>query len=50
MKDFRCLLTRHRYVTQHSTDGSSSYLECRRCGKFKSIPRGIGDLLGRMPG
>ena len=50
MKDLRCLLARNKYVTMHSPDGSGSYLECRRCGKVKDVPGGIGGLLGGIPG
>ncbi len=38
------MLGRHKNVTMQSEDGSSSYLECRRCGKVKDIPGGVGTL------
>lgn len=46
MKDLRCLLTRHKFVTRQSPDRSSSYLECTRCGKIQDIP---GGAFGALP-
>ena len=31
MKDVRCMLGFHRYVTQQMDEGSGTYRQCRRC-------------------
>ena len=46
-KDVRCVLGIHTYARRYAHDadatGSHSYLECRRCGKFKdAIKHGYG--------
>lgn len=42
MKDLRCLAMLHRYIKRRTSDGVGSYLECRRCGKIKDAPDGLG--------
>ena len=46
MKDPRCLIGMHKYVAQHSNDGSASFLECRRCGKATPINSGFSAMFG----
>lgn len=34
MKDLRCIVGWHRFVTTRSEDGTGVSAECSRCGKF----------------
>jgi hypothetical protein len=34
MKDLRCLVGWHRFITAHSEDGTAVSGECSRCGKY----------------
>jgi hypothetical protein len=37
MRDWRCQLRLHAFALQKSPDGRESYLECRRCGRYKEL-------------
>jgi len=48
MKDVRCLVGWHRFITIHSEDGTGASGECSRCGKYMPDFRvgGSGFMVG----
>jgi hypothetical protein len=41
-KSWRCYLAMHRYVRTSSDDGSTTFLQCKDCGKNKDVPPATG--------